>query len=348
MLTINWLLKILTFLLFFCSTASGFAETLLKTDHISSVKDISLMRVQSEIARVAKLAGGTVGVSALHIESGESIGFNASERFPMASTYKIPIAYQLLKLVDRGEISLSQMIELKQSDLRPGSGIIASNFTKPGVALSVRNLLEIMLISSDNTATDLLLKIAGGQEAVTAGVRDLNIRDMDINRPTANLIADSAGYTLPPEREWTPELFKRLFEATTSESRKAAADKFEADPRDTSTPEAMVMLLEKIFRGQLIKPESRDMLLDIMKRCRTGTNRLKGILPAETTIANKTGSIGRSTNDVGIITLPDNAGHVAVAVFIKSSSKDVQERERAIAQIARTIYDFFFLTVGPR
>ena len=215
----------------------------------------------------------------------------------MASTYKVPVAVQLLIRVDQGEITLDQMIELKPSDLHPGGGTLATLLNKPGVVLSVRNLLELMLLISDNSATDLLLRLAGGPEAVTARMRALGIRDMEINRPTINLIADSGGYPLPPEKEWTLELFKKLDEATTPESRKAAARKFEMDSRDTSTPEAMVMLLERIYRREVLKPESGTLLLDIMKRCRTGAARLKGILPLETVVAHKTGSLGGTTND---------------------------------------------------
>jgi beta-lactamase class A len=155
------------------------------------------------------------------------------------------------------------------------------------------------------------------------------------------MIADSAGYNLPPETEWTPELFTKLYEATTPESRKAAAAKLAADPRDTTTPEAMGVLLERIYRKDLLKRENGTLLLDIMERCRTGEARLKGILPAETIVAHKTGTIGGITNDVGIITLPGDAGHIAIAVLVKSSEKEVPERERAIAHIARAVYDFF-------
>ena len=336
----NSSLRILSLVfLLFLSTPS-FAQAPSKPGG-SPPADVLLQRLEREIIRAAKAAGGTVGVSAVHIESGRRLSLHASERFPMASTYKVPIAVQLLTRVDQGEVSLDRMIELKPSDLHPGGGILTTLLNKPGVSLSVQNLLELMLLISDNSATDLLLRLAGGPEAVTACMRGLGIRDMEINRPTIHLIADSAGYALPPEKEWTPELFKKLDEPTPPESRKAASQKFDADPRDTSTPEAMVMLLERIFRGDLLKRESGALLLDMMKRCRTGKARLKGILPAETVVAHKTGTIGGITNDVGIITLPDDAGHIAIAVFVKSSEKEIQERERAIAQIARAVYDFF-------
>ena len=103
----------------------------------------------------------------------------------------------------------------------------------------------------------------------------------------------------------------------------------------------MAALLERIYRKDLLKANSADLLLDIMKRCQTGQARLKGLLPVGTEVAHKTGTIGGSANDVGIMTLPDNAGHVALAVFVKSSEKEIPARERAIAEIARAVHDFF-------
>ena len=303
--------------------------------------DVLLQRIQGEFARAARSAGGTLGVSAVHMESGRRVGFHAMERFPMASTYKIPIAVQLLRQVDQGAISIDRMVELKPSDFHPGSGILTDLLSKSGVSLSVRNLLELMLVLSDNTAADLLLRLAGGPEAVTARMRAVGILDMDIHRPTVNMIADSEGYALPPESEWNPELFQKLYEGTTAESRKASLRNFHADPRDTSSPEAMANLLEWIYRGELLKSESRALLLDIMERCQTGKARIKGILPPGTVVGHKTGTFSGITNDVGIFALPEDAGHVVIAVFVKSSEKPPAERERSIAQVSRAVYDFF-------
>ncbi|HEX6730509.1 MAG TPA: serine hydrolase [Pyrinomonadaceae bacterium] len=100
-------------------------------------------------------------------------------------------------------------------------------------------------------------------------------------------------------------------------------------------------LLARIYRKDLLKTESSELLLDIMRRCRTGEARLKGLLPLGTEVAHKTGTIGGTTNDVGIITLPDGAGHVAITVFVKSSEKEVSVRERTIAEVARAVHDFF-------
>ncbi len=306
--------------------------------------DTQLSRLEREIERVSKIAGGVVGATAVHLESGRKVSFHGDERFPMASTFKIPIAVQLLHRIDAGEVKLDQMVELHASDLHPGSGTLSDLFSKPGVSLSVRNLMELMLLISDNSATDILLRLAGGPDAVTARMRSLGITGINVSRPTARLIADWDGVkNLPPESQWSPEMWNKLLEAAPRDEAKKAAAAFDQDPRDTSTPDAMAALLARIWLHdrEVMRPESADLLLDIMRRCQTGQTRLKGILPEGTEVAHKTGSIGGTTNDVGIVTLPDNTGHVAIAVFVKASDKPVAERERAIAEIARTAHDFF-------
>lgn len=303
--------------------------------------DAALQRLEREMARLAKVGGGTVGVTAIHIETGRRVSLNGKDRFPMASTVKVPIAVQLFTRIDKGEVRLDDMIKIEPKDLHPGSGTISDLFNKPGLALSVRNLTELMLLISDNSATDVVLRLAGGGQQVTARMKAIGIDGISVDRSTANLIADWVGMTnLPPESEWTPELFNTRFAAIKPEDRNAAAKRFDSDPRDTSTPDAMADLLARIHRKDLLKEQSAALLLDIMLRCRTGDARLKGLLPQGTDVAHKTGTIGGSTNDVGIITLPDGT-HVAIAAFVKSSEKEVAVRERAIAEIARAVHDFF-------
>lgn len=301
-----------------------------------------LAKLEREMARVAQVAGGVVGAAAIHVESGDGAALNARERFPMASTYKLPIAVQLLHRVDRGEERLDRMVTLDQRDLHPGSGTLSDLFNKPGLALSVRNLLELMLLISDNSATDVILRLAGGADAVNERMKALGIEGITVSRPTARLIADHQGVReLPPESEWSPEMFRKLAAALAADERRAAARRFNDDPRDTAAPEAMARLLVRVHRRDTLKPDSADLLLDILRRCRTGEARLKGLLPQSTVVAHKTGTIGGTTNDVGILTLPDNAGHVALAVFVKSSENPTPARERAIAEIARAVHDFF-------
>ncbi|CAG4990418.1 Extended-spectrum beta-lactamase PER-1 [Dyadobacter sp. CECT 9275] len=313
--------------------STGFAQT---------GKDIAAGRLEREMERIAKLAKGKVGIYAVHLESGMEVSMNLKERFPMASTVKVAIAVQLLKKIEKGELSLMTMVDLQPSDLHPGSGTLDVLFAKPGVQLSVQNLLELMMTISDNSATDILLRLAGGAEAVRDCLKNLGIQGMSVDRTIIQLIADLEGITLPPQEQWVSGFYSKLWETTTPASRLAAEMKLRTDPRDTSTPEAMVNLLSQIYKGTALQPESRDLLLAVMERCKGGTARIKGYLPPETVVAHKTGTLNASaTDDVGIITLPDHAGHIAIAVFVASSAQPMAEREQTIAHLSRTVYDYF-------
>ena len=305
--------------------------------------DPALSRLQTEIERLAQTAGGTVGVGAHHIEAGRQIYVNRAERFPMGSTFKIPLAVQLLALVDQGMVSLDKPITVQTSDLRPGSGTLVKLFDESRPTWSLRQLLELMLINSDNSATDIIWKEAGGREPVMGRLAALGIRGMSVDRPTALLVAAVLGIEPPPpEAERTPARFRELIRTVSRTKRDAAAAAFFKDRRDSATPEAMADLLVKIWRQQALSPDHSALLLDIMYRCATGRGRLRGMLPRGAKVAHKTGTLRIGvTNDVGIIPLPGGAGHIAIAVFIKESTGDLPTQERTIAEIARAIYDYF-------
>jgi beta-lactamase class A len=309
---------------------------------VKNVTEVTSPRLEHELERIAKLAKGRVGVCARHLETGKQINLNLNEAFPMASTVKVAIAVQLFDKIEKGELSIMTMVDLKPSDLHPGSGTLDVLFNKPGVQLSVQNLLELMMVISDNSATDILLRLAGGPKAVNQKIKDIGIQGMSVDRTIVELLADLEGVTLPAESEWTLGFYDKLLQKTTAESRTAAEMKLRKDPRDTSTPLAMVNLLTGIYQSSVLKPESRDNLLAVMERCRGGAARLKGYLPPSTLVAHKTGSLNASaTDDVGIITLPEGAGHIAIAVFVADSEQPIEQREQTIAHLTRSIYDYF-------
>lgn len=310
--------------------------------------DQNLRLLEAEIGRLSAIAGGKVGVGIIHVESGRELFVNGGEPFPMASTFKVPIAVELLTRVQAGTVRLDSMVTVNPSDLHPGSGTLTSLFNDPGVQLSVHNLLELMLLISDNSATDLVLKVAGGSSAVNARLAALGITGISVDRPTIQLIADVVGVrNLGPESSWTTAMFDSLNRTVTPAQRAVARTAFYQDRRDTSTPEGMARLLAKIHRGQALGPERTAQLLDIMLRCETGAARLKGLLPPGVPVRHKTGSLGIGVaNDVGIIDLPGGAGHLVVAVFVKEAMNDVASQERTIAQIARAAYDYFAFNPG--
>ncbi len=320
----------------------GFVQCALSGPQDATARDQQPARLQAEFDRLAETVGGTVGVGVLHIETDREIYLNRTVRFPMGSIFKIPLAVQLLALVDQGAVALDKTIVLQPSDLRPGSSKLAKAFGEPR-NISLRQLLETMLIDSDNSATDILWKEAGGSEAVMARLAALAIQGMSVNRPTALLLAAAAGLgPLPPGTELTPARFQELVRKVPRTKRTAEMAEFFKDDRDTATPEALVVFLSKIWRQEALSPTQTALLIDIMNRCDTGKGRLRGRLPLWTKVAHKTGTLRPSvTNDAGIISLPGGTGHVAVAVLIKESAKDLATQERAIAEIARAIYDHF-------
>lgn len=300
-------------------------------------------RLRGEVERLSAIARGKVGVGIIHLESGQELFVNKDEPFPMASTFKVPVAVQLLTKVDRGQVRLDSMIALQPSDLHPGSGTLSDLFDDPGVSLSLRNYLELMLLISDNSATDVVLKASGDGAAVTERIRALGIAGISVDRPTIRLIADAIGVKdLGPEPTWSLKRFGELSRNVSDADQKAAAAAFYRDRRDTATPEGMARLLQKVWRREALSAANSELLLDIMLRCQTGANRLKGLLPPGVDVMHKTGTLGLGVaNDVGIIRLPDGAGHVVVAVFVKESTADTATQERAIAQVARAAYDYF-------
>jgi beta-lactamase class A len=297
--------------------------------------------LEAEIARVSTPIGGKVGVAAWKLDGkGERVLVNAGERYPMASTFKIAVAGAILAQVDAGKLKLDQLVPVQPNDIVPSDGI-ATLAVHPGISLSVHNLLELMLTLSDNTATDVLTRLAGGPPAATAWVRKQGIEDQRIDRDTATLLR--AFFDLPagPFTQVYEEAAKKDPQLEDRGNHPNPA--FDHDVRDTSTPTAMAQLLTKIFNQQTLSASSTKVLIEIMQRCHTGAGRLLGRLPAGTVVAHKTGTIGGTVNDVGVITLPDNKGQVVIAVFIKESDKSMEAREKVIADIARSVRDYYLL-----
>jgi beta-lactamase class A len=294
------------------------------------------------LSSFAERTGGTVGVAAVHAETGRRVLYNDTRPFQMASTYKVPIALFVMALVDRGQLALDELVTVEPRDFVIG-GTIGDRLRPGETALSVRLLIERMLIESDNSATDVLLRIAGGPAAVTAHLRALGLPTMRIDRPTGGIIADAYGTTFPDGAEERWEYFERTRLPEGLGVPAAAAQRFDDELLDITTPAEMTALLERLHRRDpaLVSKERADQLVSIMQRCSTGGARLRALLPAGTVVADKTGTFGGTVNDAGIITLPQRGGHLVVSVFIRGATAETAACERVIAEIARTLFDYF-------
>ena len=168
-------------------------------------------------------------------------------------------------------------------------------------------LMRKMLVHSDNHATDLLLADLGGPKTVQTWLSQNGVKGLRIDRTISQLLTDK----------------RDLY-----------------DHRDSATPMAMVDFLRRIDNGELLQPQSKRYLLNLMAQCMTGRNRMKWLLPEGTPVEHKTGTLNGLSDDVGFITLP-NGHRIAIAVFARGGS----DRPRTIAEAARAVYDGFLSMV---
>lgn len=264
----------------------------------------------TQMEQIAKTISGRVGASVLLIETGESAAVRGGDHFPMESVCKLPMAMAVLNDVDHGDLTLEERVRVLEADLiAPGMHSPLRDQHPHGTEMTVRQLLEFSIQQSDGTASDVLLRLAGGPRRVTNYTRGLIRAGISIDE-TENAIGrnDNAGY-----RNW-------------------------------ATPEASVALLKFLQEGRGLSGASRTLLLDLLTTTSTSTHRILGLLPPGTIVAHKTGGSGtfhgitRGTNDIGLVTLP-NGRHLAIAVFVADSRADEAAREGVIAKIAKAAWD---------
>jgi beta-lactamase class A len=306
----------------------------------ASAQEHDSQGISQRIEKLSEGLAGRIGVAAQEIGSDVTVAINGDETFVMASAYKVAIAAAVLDRVDKGELSLDQMVVIPPEMMVVGQVGLAETFPHPGLQLSVANLIEVMITESDNTATDVSMGLAGGPAAVTENLRRLGITDFRVDRLTGEILRDV--FSLPglATPEVVAEAYRNRPELVSTQGDRNLD--FEADPRDHATPLAFLQLLLAIDSGEAMSAESRDFLLGVMSRTRTGSGRIKGLLPRGTPVAHKTGTTGGVANDVGYVTLPDGR-RFAIVVFTNSSETPEPDRDRAIAEIARSLFDYFYL-----
>lgn len=314
--------------------------------------------LSKKINAIEKRSNGVIGITAIFIEKNKIITHNGNKRFFMASTIKLPIALAFLHRVDEKQDSLSRLIKLDFSNSVPGSGSLYHSFEKRKISMSSQQILRYMLTDSDNSASDIILQAVTGPEYVTKRMYALGFKNILINRSILEMFMDTNhvdhSYLDKPH---TVSFWKKIFNSTPLKAKVLAWQRFEKDTRDTTTPNDMAQLLVKLYKKQALSESSTNLLINTMEKCRTGRSRIKGLLPSNVKVAHKTGTwaIGeqnylkypgsknlfRFASDVGIITLPNNRGHIAIAVYVKSQSASDYPRSRAIALASRAIYDHF-------
>jgi beta-lactamase class A len=257
-----------------------------------------------EVKKIAAVTKGPVGAAFALLGTQESASVEGDRHFPMQSVYKFPIAMLVLQQVDAGKLNLDQRIAVKPADFVSDREFSIRRQYPKGAELSLRELMRYMISESDGTACDVLLLLIGGPEKANQGLRALGVDNIQIAR----------------------------YEKEMAETAPVAAENW-------ITPETAIELLKLFHEGKVLSKASHDLLLDLMINSRPGAKRIKGLLPAGTVVAHKTGTsatingVTTATNDIGLITLPDG-GQLAIAVFVSDTRAGVIRREEVIARIA--------------
>jgi beta-lactamase class A len=299
----------------------------------------------SPIEAIIATSGATsMGVAIKHLESGEEVYIDADQPVPLCSVFKIPVLAEAFHQIDEGRFTLDDRWELTLAEKNLPSGILV--FLQDGLMPTVRDLLTLMIIISDNTATDMVMHRLG-VPSTTQFMHELGLTNIHVPMTVRDIFNDIMGEGGSDPRLAFTDLDKPQKEQPANRSGHA----YSLGPdNDVGTPRELNRLVEMIFRGEVVNRTACDQMLHILLQQQLNL-RLPRFLPEGTPVAHKTGTLAGIRNDSGIIYCNDHS-HVAVTVFCTwdaAAVKDdpVAEWERvnaldsAFGQIGRLVYDHF-------
>jgi len=276
----------------------------------------ALQRLQESIERITKSINATWGIYVKSLDSGEEIALDADRQMETMSTIKIPLMIEAFEQIKAGKFKLTDKYTLAADDIRPGTGIIQR--LDPGAVLTVKDLITLMIIVSDNTATDVLYRMVGGPDAVTRRMQAMGLKT---TRPVNNGSAWFAALRAAP----SSEAFYREGK----------------HPFGLSTPREMGLLLEKMERGELVDKPSSALMLQIM-RGQVYRSRIPRYVTGYR-IPHKTGDfLPFVGDDVGMLEMAGTPGKtIIVSIFTGNHFGSGEVLENAIGLVAKEIADYF-------
>jgi beta-lactamase class A len=258
------------------------------------------LSLEERLRRVEAAGGGRLGVAVLDSGGGLEGGHRQEERFPLLSTFKLLLAGAVLARADGGNLRLDKRIHYPRAELVTYSPVTEKHAGSEG--MTVDALCEATMTLSDNTAGNLLLRLIGGPAGLTAFLRFLGDDVTRLDR-------------------WETELNEAV----------------PGDPRDTTTPGAMLKTMAKLTLGDALSPASRQRLQSWLRGSRTGDKRLRALLPAGWSAGEKTGTGAyRTSNDVGLL-WPPRGGPILVAAYLTEGSPDAAVRDSTLAQVGAAV-----------
>lgn len=277
---------------------------------------------------------GVFAIMARDLVTGEEITREPDTLMPTASVFKICVLVELFRKADLGSLNLCSIHSLKEEDKCPGSGILKE--MHPGLQIILEDLAILMIIISDNTATDLCLQAADIYDVNTT-IQALGLTNTYINMGCKGLLAYCVGIQNPwPSPKEVIDCFSRL---------EAGKIDYESLPfkgvkeNNVTTARDMVNLLQILYEGDRLPQKVCNRCLNVMKRQQL-RDRIPGLLPFGTATMTKSGTLGDNViiNDVGIVE-PQKGNPYAIAILTNQSPRC--DSRQIPAQISKTIYEYF-------
>ncbi len=253
-------------------------------------------KLTTEIEKVVNNHDGVMGVAIKDLTTGEEILFNDQLTFPTGSSIKIPILIELHKQASEGKYKLTDQRWIERADKVRGSGVIV-NFGDHTSQLSLNDLAVLMIVLSDNTATNMLIDQVG-MANVNRTMDELGLRQIRLRRKMIDQAASARG------------------------------------DENTATPREAMMLMEKLFRGEVVSRSLSDDALKILKLRKNSP--IPRLLPANVEIANKPGGIEGVACDWAVVLVPNRPYAIAVMTNYNGGGAD-----EAIAKVSKLAFDYF-------
>lgn len=267
--------------------------------------------IAQAISTLIKQHDGDVAVAVRHLKTGESYFHDADELMPTASLIKVAVMVEAYRQSEAGEIDLAKTILLRESDKVPGSGILTEHFDA-GTRIPLRTAIHLMIVYSDNTATNLVVDQIG-LESVAETMRRLGF----------------------PGTQMNSKVYRRS-------SSSIAAERSKQFGLGSTTAREMLDIFTAIYNGTMISPEASEQMLEHLFRCDDAT-KIRRDLPSGTRVAHKTGAISHARCDAGVIESP--AGPLAIVVLTgNNQDKSWGSRNAAellCGQIGKQVYSIF-------
>jgi len=272
----------------------------------------STNELRQQLSQIISSKNATVGLSIKGIEDKDTLSLNGNLKAPMMSVFKFHIALTVLDKVDQGKLSLTQEIFIKKKDLHEDTwSPMREDYPDGNVNLTLDKVLRYTISHSDNNGCDILIDVLGGTKEVQKFINKQGIKDFVIKVNEQQM------------RTW-----ENLYVNTT-------------------TPLATTTLLEKFFKGQILKESTTKYLYQIMVETSRGLTWMKAGLPKNTELAHRTGISGTNDdnlrvamNDIGIVKLP-NGKHFILSVYLKNITEKQEDTEKLIADITKATWDYF-------